>query len=157
MEPVEIQKNEFSQEETQPLIIEEVMPEIKDKTGNALSEDVTQSILKDLNTFESKGLFLKKGITLASLAKTFKTNTAYLSEVINTHQGKNFTTYLNDLRIDYVSERLLEDKKLRSYKLPAIADELGYNNVQAFSAAFKKKTGTTPAIYIKEIENSIIS
>ncbi|WP_180277175.1 helix-turn-helix domain-containing protein [Chryseobacterium sp. 52] len=157
MESVEIQRDEVRHEETQPQVIEEVQAEIKDKIGNTLSEDVTQSILKDLNTFESKGLFLKKGITLVSLAKTFKTNTAYLSEVINTRQEKNFTTYLNDLRIDYVSERLLEDKKLRSYKLPAIADELGYNNVQAFSAAFKKKTGTTPSIYIKEIENSIAS
>ncbi len=158
-EPVEIQQNEFVRKETLPQIAEEAQEEVEEtlveRSGNSLSEDVTQSILKELNIFESKGHFLKKGITLASLAKNIKTNTAYLSEVINTQQGKNFTTYLNDLRIDYVSERLLKDKKLRSYKLPAIADELGYNNVQAFSAAFKKKTGTTPSIYIKEIENTI--
>lgn len=171
MESAENQNQEIVREEILPQIeeeedeefeetaeeVEEILVEMRDRSGNSLSEEVTKSILKDLNTFESKGHFLKKGITLASLAKNIKTNTAYLSEVINTQQGKNFTTYLNDLRIDYVSERLLEDKKLRSYKLPAIADELGYNNVQAFSAAFKKKTGTTPAIYIKEIENAIAS
>ncbi|WP_408612445.1 helix-turn-helix domain-containing protein [Chryseobacterium fluminis] len=81
-----------------------------------------------------------------------KINTFYLSEIIDTHKGKNFNSYLNDLRIDYVLERLVKDKKFRSYKLPAIAEEIGYNNVQAFAVAFKKKTGTTPAIYIKEIE-----
>jgi len=54
-------------------------------------------------------------------------------------------------------ERLVKDKKFRSYKLPAIAEEIGYSNVQAFSIAFKKKIGTTLSIYIKEIENSITS
>lgn len=126
------------------------------KTENAViktvPEEITVSILKDLEIFENKQLFLKSGITLPNLAKNMKTNTAYLSEVINTHKGKNFTSYLNDLRIDYVLERLVKDKKFRSYKLPAIAEEIGYNNVQAFAVAFKKKTGTTPSIYIKEIE-----
>ncbi|WP_142716368.1 helix-turn-helix domain-containing protein [Chryseobacterium rhizoplanae] len=117
-------------------------------------EEVTLFILNELETFENKQLFLKNGITLVNLAKNIKTNTSYLSETINNHKGKNFTSYLNDLRIDYVLERLVKDKKFRSYKLPAIAEEIGYNNVQAFAVAFKKKTGTTPSIYIKEIENS---
>lgn len=146
--------------------IEKVIPEsqnhgqiqeIENKIINTISDDVTQFILKELEAFENKKLFLKSGITLASLAKSIKTNTAYLSEVINSHKGKNFNSYLNDLRIDYVLERLVKDKKFRSYKLPAIAEEIGYNNVQAFSVVFKKKTGTTPSIYIKEIENSIIA
>jgi len=134
------------------------LPQVSEnvKTENAViktvPEEVTVSILKGLEIFENKQLFLKNGITLAILAKNIKTNTAYLSEVINTHKGKNFNSYLNDLRIDYVLERLVKDKKFRSYKLPAIAEEIGYNNVQAFAVAFKKKTGTTPSIYIKEIE-----
>jgi len=129
--------------------------EIEDKIAKSTPEEVTQFILKELENFESKELFLRKGITSSSLAKNIKTNTTYLSEVINNHKEKSFTTYLNDLRIDYVLQRLIDDKKFRSYTLPAIADELGYNNVQAFSAAFKKKTGITLSIYIKEIEKSI--
>lgn len=140
-------------------IIESKVPEqietgAENKVTKTVPEDVTQFILKELETFENKQLFLKNGITLASLSKNIKTNTSYLSETINNHKGKNFTSYLNDLRVDYVLERLVKDKKFRSYKLPAIAEEIGYNNVQVFAAAFKKKTGTTPSIYIKEIENS---
>lgn len=126
------------------------------KMIKTVPDDVAQSILKALDLFESKLQFLKNGITLASLAKSIKTNTTYLSEIINNHKGKNFTAYLNDLRIDYVLDVLVKDKKFRSYKLPAIAEEIGYNNVQAFSIAFKKKTGITPSIYIKEIEKSVI-
>ncbi|MDR6460708.1 AraC-like DNA-binding protein [Chryseobacterium vietnamense] len=136
-------------------IYEPVKVENETKTIKTVPEDVAQSILKDLDNFENKLHFLKNGITLTSLAKNIKTNTAYLSEIINNHKDKNFTTYLNDLRIDYALDQLVKDKKFRSYKLPAIAEEIGYNNVQAFSIAFKKKTGTTPSIYIKEIEKSI--
>ncbi len=90
---------------------------------------------------------------MGSLAKKIKTNSRYLSEIINTYKGKNFATYLNDLRIDYAINRLVNDRKFRSYKLPFIAEELGYNNEQAFTLAFKKRTGTPLSIYLKEIEN----
>lgn len=138
-------------------IKETIQPEAEEKLTKNVPEDVKVTILKGLDNFEKKENFLKKGITLSTLSKSINTNTTYLSEVINTHKEKNFTNYINDLRIDYVLERLIHDKKFRSYKLPAIAEELGYNNVQAFSLAFKKKTETTPSIYIKEIENSLIS
>lgn len=127
--------------------------EIENKNQKTISEDVARFILKELTTFETKELYLKKGITLASLAKSIKTNTTYLSEIINTYKGKNFAAYLNDLRIDFALNRLVKDKKFRSYKLSVIAEELGYNNEQAFSLAFKKKTGTTLSMYIKEIDS----
>jgi YesN/AraC family two-component response regulator len=120
-------------------------------------DDVAQSILKALDLFESKLQFLKNGITLASLAKSIKTNTTYLSEIINNHKGKNFTAYLNDLRIDYVLDVLVKDKKFRSYKLPAIAEEIGYNNVQAFSIAFKKKTELLPLFISKKLRNQLFN
>ncbi|ANF52981.1 hypothetical protein A0O34_21720 [Chryseobacterium glaciei] len=125
---------------------------LKDKTTRVIAEEVAKTILKELELFESKEHFLKKGITLATLAKKIKTNSNYLSEIINTHKGKNFNAYLNDLRIDYAISRLAKDKKFSSYKLAIIAEELGYNNEQAFTTAFKKKTGTPLTIYLKEVE-----
>lgn len=126
---------------------------IENKVGKSIPEDVIQFILRELDNFEKQDLFLKKGITLSSLSKQIKTNSSYLSDIINSYKGKNFATYLNDLRIDYAIDKLLKDRKFRSYKLTVVAEELGYNNEQAFATAFKKKTGTTFTIYIKEIEN----
>jgi len=125
-----------------------------DKITKTTPEEISESILKQLENFENKKHYLKKGVTMANLAKNLKTNTAYLSDVINSHKGKNFAAYLNDLRIDYALKQLVQDKKICSYKLSAIAEELGYNTEQSFSIAFKKKTGTTLTIYIKEIENT---
>lgn len=125
----------------------------EDRTARTISEDIAQTILRELEIFEHKDQFLSRGITLGSLAKKIKTNSKYLSEIINTYKGKNFATYLNDLRIDYAISRLANDKKFRSYKIPFIAEELGYNNEQAFTLAFKKRTGTPLSVYLKEIEN----
>ncbi|CAI8739350.1 helix-turn-helix domain-containing protein [Chryseobacterium sp. IT-36CA2] len=144
----EPEKETFS--ETLPI---ENTGNLEDRTTRTISEDIAQSILKELEIFENKDQFLNKGITLGSLAKKIKTNSKYLSEMINTHKGKNFATYLNDLRIDYAISRLANDRKFRSYKIPFIAEELGYNNEQAFTLAFKKRTGTPLSIYLKEIEN----
>ncbi|REC60153.1 hypothetical protein DRF65_22655 [Chryseobacterium pennae] len=128
---------------------------IEDKTTKPISEDVAQTILKELESFEAKEQFINKGITLGSLAKKAKTNSKYLSEIINTYKGKNFAVYLNDLRIDYAINRLAKDKKFRSYKISSIAEELGYNTEQAFTMAFKKRTGTPLSVYLKEIERIV--
>ncbi|WP_426479747.1 helix-turn-helix domain-containing protein [Chryseobacterium sp. CBSDS_008] len=144
----QIEKETFSE----PLPIENT-GNSEDRTSRTVSEDIAQTILKELEIFENKDQFLNKGITLGSLAKKIKTNSKYLSEIINTYKGKNFATYLNDLRIDYAISRLANDRKFRSYKIPFIAEELGYNNEQAFTLAFKKRTGTPLSVYLKEIEN----
>ncbi|MDQ0065160.1 helix-turn-helix domain-containing protein [Chryseobacterium lathyri] len=148
-----IKVNSKSKEDFSDKIIQQ--ENIKDKTINIVSEDLVQTILKELETFEARELFLNKGITLSNVAKKIKTNSKYLSEVINVHKGKIFAAYINDLRIDYAINRLTTDKKFRSYKIPFIAEELGYNNEQAFTLAFKKRTGITLSTYLKEIEKNM--
>ncbi|WBV55821.1 helix-turn-helix domain-containing protein [Chryseobacterium daecheongense] len=155
---IEEKNNAFTEPEPNVIITEISDKKIPfnqiESKSKSIPEEVVQFILKGLENFETKQQFLKKGITLSSLAKTLKTNSAYLSDVINTYKEKNFASYLNDLRINYALTRLVHDKKFRSYKLSVISEELGYNNEQAFSIAFKKKTGTTLSIYIKEVEKS---
>jgi AraC-like DNA-binding protein len=149
-------KNDFDKEisfEDKPKTQENA----KNKNYSNISEDLSKAILNELENFETKEQFLVTGITLGSLAKKVKTNSKYLSEVINTYKGKNFAAYLNDLRIDYAINRLAMDKKFRSYKISSIAEELGYNTEQAFMLAFKKRTGTPLSIYLKEIETVLES
>lgn len=137
-------------------LLQKSLESVEDKANKPISEDIAQSILKELDIFEAKYQFLNTGITLGSLAKKIRTNSKYLSEIINTYKGKNFAGYLNDLRIDYAIRRLAEDRKFRSYKISSIAEELGYNTEQAFTLAFKKRTGTPLSIYLKEIEKIMI-
>lgn len=148
---IELKEEIFSND-----LLQNSLESVEDKANKPISEDIAQSILKELDIFEAKYQFLNTGITLGSLAKKIRTNSKYLSEIINTYKGKNFAGYLNDLRIDYAIKRLAEDKKFRSYKISSIAEELGYNTEQAFTLAFKKRTGTPLSIYLKEIEKIMV-
>jgi len=152
--PQQQYKNSYTLKlELQKQFIENQLKEsLKTKNYCTISSDVVDKVLADLETFEKENTYLEKGITMASLSKKFNTNTAYLSEIINIYKGKNFATYLNDLRIECAINRLSDDRKFRSYKLSVIADELGYNNEQAFTLAFKKRTGTPLSVYLKEME-----
>ncbi|MGA9212606.1 helix-turn-helix domain-containing protein [Kaistella sp.] len=129
--------------------------EVFDSEKNKLPDEIVEHILKELKIFEEKEKYLKTGITVDSLAKKIKTNSSYLSKVVNIYKEKSFPNYLNDLRIDYALIRLLNDKKFRSYNFSVIASELGYNNEQAFAKAFKKRTGTTLTAFLKEIDGQL--
>ena len=119
-----------------------------------VSEEIAQKILIDLKKFEDTQQFLKKKYTLSSLAKEIKTNSSYLSKVINYKKGSNFANYLNNLKIDYAIDRLTNDKKFRSYTIKAISEESGFNSQQTFSIAFVKKTKLQPSYFIKQLEKN---
>ena len=106
-----------------------------------------------MEKFEKTHRYTKNKITLNTLAKELKTNISYLSKIINVHKGLNFPNYLKKLRIDYAIEKLKDDAKFRTYTIQAIAEEVGFNKAQSFSAAFYKKTGFYPSYFIKQLEN----
>ncbi len=116
-----------------------------------LSSQTIQTILKDLSSFEIKQDFLNNNITLVYLALKLKTNSKYLSKTINLHKKKSFSQYINDLRIEYLIEKLKTDKTFTNYTIKAIGKEIGFNTSNAFSKAFFKKAGMHPSQYIKEL------
>ena len=118
-----------------------------------ISQQIVESIIYKLNKFEEDQEFLKNDLTMVKVAKKFKTNSSYLSKVINTHKKRNFANYLNDLRIAFCIKRLNTDKKFRRYSIKSIALETGFNSIQSFSAAFQKRIGQNPSDYIHSIEN----
>ncbi|WP_282086593.1 helix-turn-helix domain-containing protein [Aquimarina algiphila] len=117
-----------------------------------ISSDIVNGILIRLQQFENSSEFLNSSITINDLSKQFDTNSKYLSKIINTYKNKNFSNYINDLRINSVVEKIKLDKKFRNYTVKAIASEVGFNTTQAFSKAFYKSTGIYPSYFVKEIE-----
>lgn len=117
-----------------------------------VSEDIIKDILNKLSEFEKNLDFLQSDITTNSLSKRFNTNSKYLSKVINTYKNKSFSTYINELRIDYSISKLKTDRKFKNYTMKAIAKEIGFNTPQAFSKSFYKKNGIHPSYFIKQLE-----
>jgi AraC-like DNA-binding protein len=125
----------------------EVKPEI--------STEVVKDIMGKLERFEQQRQFLLHDISLQGLAKKFHTNSNYLSRIVNMKMEKNFSQYINDLRIEYSIKEVLSDTKFRKYTIKAIAEESGYTNAESFSRAFYKKNGIYPSYYIKNLNKSI--
>lgn len=119
---------------------------------------LSSSLVKDLNDklkiFEKNKLYKNPNLSIQYLASYFKTNTKYLSLVINENKNKSFINYINDLRIDNIIEELKQNKNLRKYTIAALAEEAGFNTAESFSNAFYKRTEIKPSFFVKEL-NSI--
>ncbi|UZT97280.1 helix-turn-helix domain-containing protein [Chryseobacterium fluminis] len=135
--------------EIEKIQVPEISGDQKNKIRSQIPENIRQALILKLNDFEQQRIFLTKSITLYSLSKDFETNRDYLSKIINETKGKSFSNYINELRINYVITELKENKKLRLKTIAAIAEDVGFNNVESFTKAFKNITGTLPSYYIR--------
>jgi len=151
------EKNNTSEQENTDLVKNQISKIPTTSNQNdivdiGISEIIVNDILKHLNTFEKNNDFIKTNITVNALSKEFKTNSKYLSKIINTYKGKSFSNYINELRIDFVVEKLKSDSKFRKYTIKAIANDVGFNTTDAFSRSFHKKTGIFPSFFLKQLE-----
>ncbi|RXG15950.1 AraC-like DNA-binding protein [Leeuwenhoekiella aestuarii] len=119
-----------------------------------ISNELVAEILTKLEVFEKSKGFLNKDLKLSTLANQLETNSTYLSKTINAKKGKNFSTYLKDLRIEYAVKLLKSNRKLRSYTITAIAHEVGFKSSESFSKAFFSKTGIYPSYFIKQLNKA---
>ncbi len=127
---------------------------LEEKSNSDINKDTFDEILAGLQKIEEQHYYLKQECNSYNVAKKIKTNTSYLSKVINAHYQKNFNTYINDLRINYVILKLKEDSRFRSYSIQSISEDIGYKSPDSFTKYFKRRTGLLPSVYIKKL-NSI--
>lgn len=124
------------------------------KTQPRIDKDIKNIILTKLEKLEKENFFLDPNCNLHQLSEQLKTNPKYLSQVINQEKKSNFNNYINELRINYLLPKLLKDIEFRNSKLSYISFSLGYNNLNTFNAAFKKRLGILPSNFINELNNA---
>ncbi len=147
-------------EETEALQKSEIEEEIKIndevplilKNNNA-SGETDQKIAKQLIGFEKKEQFLSPNLTINSMCKSFNTNSSYLSAAIKKHRGKNFNTYINDLRIDYLVFKLKNNPEYLTYKTIYLAEICGFGSYAVFHRAFLLRTGISPSKFISFLKS----
>ena len=96
------------------------MDELEEKINNII---IIQKKYKD------------KDYSAKQLAEDLGTNTRYISAVVNVRFHMNYTSYVNQYRIQEAMS--LED----------ISDMVGFSNRQSFYASFFKVNGITPREY----------
>lgn len=127
-------------------------PAIQSK--QTIDKDLIEKFTFGLKKLEQKESYLDPNFKLAFVAKKLNTNTAYLSQYFNQVMQKTFSEYTQDLRTQYVLQKLNDAPYFRKYTLQAIAEEVGYKDANTFVRVFKKQTGLSPNYYIEKLENS---
>lgn len=89
-------------------------------------------------------------LSLDKLSDELNISTGKLSTLINLYSGKNFSDYINSLRIED-AKKLLTNPDFERYTIVSIGLECGFNSKSTFYTAFKKFTGQTPVKYRKTV------
>ena len=132
--PYNIRERKIKNAAYRGMIRPELADELYDKIMNIV---VFQKKYKDPN------------YSARDLAKELKTNTRYLSAVINSRFGTNYSCLLNEYRIKEALH-LLVDKRYAEKNVEEISALVGFANRQSFYAAFYKNMGETPNAYRKK-------
>lgn len=118
-----------------------------------IPQDSENELLSKLLDFETSLSYLKPSISLSAMAVELDTNIKYLSHLIKTHRSCNFNTYINDLRINYILEKLKSNPEYRTYKISYLAEECGFSSHSKFSASFKRVCGLSPSEFIDSLSS----
>lgn len=111
---------------------------------------------KDFTLYEKINKYINenymKEITLSDVADIFNITPEYLSTYFKKHCGLNFTTYINNIRMDMAKKVLVENPDL---SINEVAEIIGINNINRFIRLFKDSFGTTPGKYRKDQKDDL--
>lgn len=93
-----------------------------------------------------------RGITLQTLSKALGYNYHYLSRYISKTLQMPFNQYLNEHRIEYAVELLLQGK----HSITDIAMLSGFASIRTFNNAFQNKYSMPPSQYVKKLSRERI-
>ncbi|KQX08829.1 helix-turn-helix domain-containing protein [Flavobacterium sp. Root420] len=143
---------EFEIQEKEEVVFEHEEIYLKKENVNlSIDEAKENKIVEKLLALESKHEYLNADFTLPYVAKKIKTNTTYLSYVVNKRFGKSFGEYSNELKINYVINEMITNHMYRKYSTQAIAESVGFKNAVSFAKSFRKRTGVSPAQFASNI------
>ncbi len=103
---------------------------------------------------QNEKAFLAKNYLLKDMSKDLDIPVHHLSYVINKEFGTNYTSLINNCRIEYII-RNRYDPAWSQFSLEGIGNEVGFNSRNTFFKAFKIATGETPSEYFRKKENNI--
>jgi len=121
-----------------------------------ITKETEIKLLEALKKFEKSERFLDKDISLSVLAGRIGTNTKYLSYVINTHKKKDFSTYINEMRIYYIINKLKNNPAYSNYKISYLAEECGFSSHSKFTTKFKSVTGMAPSVFLEHLNKELV-
>ena len=109
-------------------------------TSLQLSEQLSQII-------EKEELFKQPDLRVSDIAARLATNRTYISAIIKSLSGENFSDMINGYRVRHAQKLMKEHPEM---SVTEIAEESGFSSRSAFYRNFKEMTGLSPAEWKKE-------
>lgn len=147
-------KSDYAKESNNQLTAKRITVEADEKKSSLLSSEKEKELINKLYAFEESELYLSNQMSLPVLAAELDTNIKYLSEIIKNFKQKKFNAYINDLRIEWIVNKLKTDPIYLNYKVSYLAEVSGFSSHSAFTAIFRSITGMSPNDFIQQISNS---
>ena len=120
---------------------------LTENSSQSLAIEDLKALMKQIEDYVvGSESFMSAELTIIDLAEKLKVHPKRISTAINTVIKQNFSTYINQHRINK-AERLLKNKSAENFSIEGIGKEVGFNSKSAFYSAFKKYTGMTPSAY----------
>ena len=136
-----------------------IKPETDIKTeetdGNEEQPDESMMRLAEhiTNVMETNEEVLQESFSVDRLAELVESSQKKVSRTLNVVLGKNFPTYLGEVRVREACRRLTDFETYGQYTLESIANSCGFRSRTNFVSVFKKSTGLTPSEYRKIAQN----
>jgi len=106
------------------------------------------SVVRNLyRLMEDDKAFADEDITLKKLADELGITSHQLSQILNERIKKNFSTFINEFRIDEAKQLLVRES---DRSILSISIAVGFNSYTTFCTTFSKITGASPSQYRKE-------
>ena len=119
---------------------------IKEKKAIHLSQE-QKAIYKEkiVTHFNQNAPFTKMGYSINDLSTEVNIPVYLLSSFINVEYQTNFNEWVNDFRIDYLSNLIQTSPKHLKFTLESLGNQVGFSSRSAFNSAIKRRTGKTPS------------
>jgi len=102
---------------------------------------------KILNLIQNEGMYRTANLRLKDMAYALRTNTTYISEVINHFSSLNFNLLINQYRVIEAKKQLILPEN-QHLKIDAIGEKCGFGSRATFYRAFKSELNMTPKQFI---------
>jgi len=128
---------------------------LKDKKVIHLSKEQKAIYKESIEShFAQNAPFIKNGYCINDLSSEVHIPVYLLSSFINEEYQINFNEWINDHRIDYLTNLLKTSPKHLKFTLESLGNQVGFSSRSAFNSAIKKRTGQTPSEFF-DIKNPI--
>lgn len=115
-----------------------------EEASQKADEDIKLAGAQLRQTILDQGVYLRSDLTLSMLAQALGSTPNKLSMIINQGHGQTFYEFINDLRVQFAANLLLDKPE---YTITQVMYDAGFTAKSTFYSHFKKAHKLTPSEY----------